>query len=57
MFRRGIRKRKKKLYRITTLLSSFSGINGEAYIWRTKVSPELRKALIGFGCVVQEEEE
>ena len=51
MFRRGIRKRKKKLYKIVNLLlANLSGINSEVYIWRTKVSPELKRALIGFGC-------
>jgi hypothetical protein len=42
MFRRGIRKRKKRLYKIVSSISR----NGETYIWRCKVSPELRKALI-----------
>ena len=51
MFRRGIRKRKKRLYKIVNLLlANLSGINSEVYIWRTKVSPELKRALIGFGC-------
>ena len=56
MFRRGIRKRKKRLYNIVSLLTYLSG-NSEAYIWRTKVSLELEKELLGFGCIAQEVEE
>ena len=52
MLRRGIRKRKKKLYKIVSLLIP-SG-EGEAYIWRCRVSPELKRSLIGFGCIVKE---
>jgi hypothetical protein len=56
MFRRGIRKRKKKLYKIVSLLSSLSGITGRTciFIWRCKVSPELKKELIELGCTIQE---
>ena len=55
MFQRGIRKRKKRLYKIVSLLANLSGINSEVYIWRTKVNPELREALIGFGCAIKNE--
>jgi hypothetical protein len=53
MFQKGIRKRKKKLYRITNILSSFSGINGEDYIWRTRVTPELKKELAKSSCTIR----
>jgi hypothetical protein len=45
MFRRGIRKRKKRLYKIVSLLIP----SGEAYIWRCRVSPELKRSLLGLG--------
>lgn len=53
--KKGIRKRKKKLYKIENILNSF-GVGNEIYIWRTKSSPELKKALMNFGCVVKEVE-
>lgn len=57
MFRKGIRKRKKRLYKIVSLLANLSGINSEVYIWRTKISPESKKALLGFGCTIVEVKE
>ena len=53
MFRRGIRKRKKRLFKIISFLIP----SGEAYIWRCRVSPEFKKALLGLECTVQEVEE
>ena len=52
MFRRGIRKRKKKIYKF---YRRFSGlVESEFYAWRTMVSPELRKALREFGFEYEE---
>ena len=43
---RGPRKRKKKLYRFYRRLSGL--VVSEYYVWRTKISPELNRALFGF---------
>ena len=53
MFRKGIRKRKKKLYRIANILTRL----GDNYIWRTKVNPRLKEALSRFGCLAEVVEE
>ena len=54
---KGIRKRKKRLYKIVSLLSRLSGINHEVHIWRCRVSPEMKRALLGLGCTAQEVKE
>jgi len=49
LFDRGVRKRKKKLYRIASIMTRL----GDNYIWRTKVNPRLKEALSRFGCLAE----